>query len=174
MYIRQARLEDVANMMVVFDQAKEIMRSFDNYDQWGDDYPKEVLIEKDIKLSQSYVVIADDQESDQVEPGEIIGTFVLQRNEDENYNNILEGDWLNDDPYVVVHRVASSDKIPGVGNFMFQHWIQNYDNIRIDTSEKNKPMLALVRKYNFKYCTVIDLGHDTRLGFQYLAPSEKN
>lgn len=168
MYIRQTRIEDIDRLEEVFERAKEILKESDNFEQWGDNYPERNLIEKDIKQSQSYVVIRDEENDSPVEPGEIVGTLMIQKTPDENYNNILKGAWLNDEPHVVIHRVASSNEMRGVGSYIFDYLTSTYSNIRIDTTEKNKPMLALLKKYGFKQCTVIDIGNSTRVGFQYL------
>ncbi len=168
MYIRQSRLDDIDRLMEVFKGAKEILRKHDNYDQWGDNYPQQTIIEKDIKQNQSYVVVSDEEDSNEMDPGQIIGTFVIQKKPDENYKRILEGAWLNDDPHVVIHRLGSSNEIKGVGKYIFDHLTSTYSNIRIDTTDQNKPMQSLLKKYGFKQCTVVDIGHSTRIGYQFI------
>lgn len=169
MYIRQTRLEDIDRLIEVFEGAKEILKESDNFDQWGEEHPERSIIENDINQNQSYVVVRDEEDIGPVEPGVIVGTFMLQKAPDDNYKNILKGAWLNDDPHVVVHRVASSNEMKGVGTYIFDYLTSTYSNIRIDTTEKNKPMLALLKKYNFKRCTVVDIEHSTRVGFQYVS-----
>ncbi len=47
--IREARLTDMDEIMLVMDAAKKIMRQSGNMYQWGDGYPSEAVITADME-----------------------------------------------------------------------------------------------------------------------------
>ena len=97
-----------------------------------------------------------------------MGVFTYIYGEDDpTYSQIQEGQWLNDDPYGVLHSVAAGVSGKGVGAFMLDWALENSGNVRIDTHEDNKPMQNLLIKKDFKYCGIIYLENgDPRRAFQ--------
>ena len=73
------------------------------FTQWTDDYPTPALIEQDIREQQGYLFKID---------GEAAGYMYLSFDGDPTYPSI-EGKWLSDIPYIVVHRIALSRRFAG-------------------------------------------------------------
>ena len=48
MEIRKASVQDLGQIMQVYDKARKFMRENGNAEQWGEDYPSAELIEHDI------------------------------------------------------------------------------------------------------------------------------
>ena len=87
-------------MLAIYERARAYMASLGNPHQWGDSgYPSSALLREDIARGVSYVVM--DQRD------EVVATFVFVEGEDPTYI-IIEGAWLNEEPYGVIHRLASS------------------------------------------------------------------
>ena len=66
------------------------------------------MIESDIYKNISYLC---------VDEGKIVGTFVYFEGIEPDYAEIHDGQWLNDEPYGVVHRVASATGKRGVATY---------------------------------------------------------
>ncbi len=161
MKLRKTGKQDIVQIMSIINEAKEYLQS-QNVNQWQDGYPNEETIESDIELSRSFVV--EDE-------GEIIATAMLEVADDPTYQ-IIEGEWLNDQPYLVVHRIAVAEKCKakGVAKFIIDEAIKLFDptDIRMDTHEKNISMQRFLNKYGFKYCGIIYLENkDTRMAYHF-------
>jgi hypothetical protein len=160
MYIRKARPEDIDLLMPIFAAAKLFMEKTGNGDQWVAGYPSRELIALNIQNGNSYVCVDDDME-------EILATFFFEFAPDETYANIYRGRWLNDKPYGVVHRLASSGKVKGVSDFCLQWCFNRCGNVRIDTHKNNKVMQRVLIRNGYIYCGVIFLKSGAeRLAFQ--------
>ena len=48
MEIRKASMQDLEQIMQIYDHAKKFMRENGNKEQWGEDYPSSELIKKDM------------------------------------------------------------------------------------------------------------------------------
>lgn len=103
-------------------------------------------------------------ESDQ---GEIMAVLSVFTEPDPTYYEI-EGQWLNDEPYTTIHRIATSGVVKGVGQYCLQ-WVQERsENVRIDTHKDNAPMKYVLEKLGFAYCGVIYLDNgDPRDAYHY-------
>ena len=108
MEIRKSTYDDVYRMLEIFKEAREFMKEDGNPNQWGEAYPPKSLLLQDIEEGNSYVCIKD---------GIIVGTFYYKEGEDPTYKKIYDGQWLNDKPYGVVHRIATARGTRGVGSF---------------------------------------------------------
>ena len=94
--IRKSTLADLPVILSLRDQAREIMRSYGNTFQWPDGYPRDDMFRSDIEVGGSHVMID--------ERGEVVGTFALLPSPEVTYNVIYDGQWLDDEPYHVIHR----------------------------------------------------------------------
>lgn len=151
--IRKAEMSDLDRVMRVYEIAKKIMVSEGNTSQWQEGYPSRELLKEDIEKEQCFVCI-DSNNYYENEEDAIIGVFVLTGAE-ESYENIYDGEWLDDEPYRIVHRVGSTGDVKGVGQYSIEWSVENYENIKIDTHEDNIPMQNLLDKLNFKRCGYI-------------------
>lgn len=152
MKIQKATLYDLDAIMDVFAQARTFMREHGNAEQWGNNYPPRELIEQDI--DKMYLCMEDDN---------IASVFYYAVEEDADYQKI-DGAWLNEEPYGVVHRVASAGITKGAAKFCLDWAFAQAGNIRMDTHKDNIPMQRLLEKCGFTCCGTFE-----RLDMEWLA-----
>lgn len=162
MQIRLAKEKDLPQMRTIYNAAKSYMDASGNPNQWAVGYPPEEYLREDIALSRLYVCEEDEA---------LHGVFLFAVMDDPTYHYI-EGTWLNEEPYGVIHRIASD----GVKKGMFRMIVefckermaeQNVANLRIDTHEDNKTMQHLVEKCGFERCGIIYLANGSpRIAYQ--------
>ena len=148
MNIRKATYEDLDRIMAIYENARTFMRENGNPDQWGDSYPSRELIINDIKESCCHVCELQ---------GEPVGVFYYKKGEDPTYRKIYEGEWINNAPYAVIHRIAVATHCRGVASFCFDRCFELCPNIRIDTHRNNLPMQRSLAKNGFTRCGIIYL-----------------
>ena len=138
-------VEPFKNLLLVFrsDSDSGILYTL----QWINGYPRREKIEEDIQLGHSYVVTED---------GEIEGVFCFFHGTapEPSYDRI-NGAWLNDEPYGVIHRIVSSGKISGMVARCADWCLQKCANLRIDTHADNRPMQQALERAGFRYCGVV-------------------
>ena len=160
--IREARLTDMDEIMLVMDAAKGIMRQSGNMHQWGEGYPSEAVITADMEKKGGFVVVDD---------GMVVGYFAFLQSPEPTYARIYEGKWLDDErPYHVIHRIASYPDAHGIFSNIMDFCFSKDPNIRIDTHRDNTIMQHNIVKYGFTYCGIIYLASgDERLAYQKYA-----
>ncbi len=147
MDIRKAEMKDLNQILGIYAAARAFMRDHGNPNQWREDKPAQEAVEKDILEGVSYLCAEDE---------EILGVMHLTVEEDPTYK-IIDGAWLSDTPYAVVHRIASSGRVKGTGEFMLRYAMEQYHHIRIDTHKDNYVMRNLLNKLGFIHCGIIFL-----------------
>lgn len=158
MEIRKSTYDDVYRMLEIFKEAREFMKENGNPNQWGEAYPPKSLLLQDIEEGNSYVCIKD---------GIIVGTFYYKEGEDPTYKKIYDGQWLNDKPYGVVHRIATARGTRGVGSFCLDWCFNQSGNLKIDTHRDNIPMQRLLAKLGFNRCGIIYIENgEERIAYQ--------
>lgn len=167
MIVRKSTLNDLSEMLNIYEHARSEMIKNGNSNQWGTCWPPEDVIKQDIMLNQSYVVLDKDA---------IVGTFACIEGIEETYLEI-EGAWLNNDEYVTIHRLASNNKVPGVFNTAVKFMTDTFKrDIRIDTHEQNTIMNHLILKEGFIYTGIIyvynGLGRGRRVAYQKIYNNE--
>ena len=151
MIIRKAKPDDEDRIFEILDAAKAFMRSTGNTSQWDEeDYPGN-MIKGDIAKGYGHVV---------EENGVVRAYLALIEGADPTYANI-EGKWLNDAPYAVIHRVASDGKCHNILEAILEYAFSLIDNVRIDTHEDNGPMRHKLEKNGFTYCGTIYVSDGT-------------
>lgn len=148
MRVRHTKLEELDKIQEIILKAIVFMRSYGNTEQWNDADSIQDKVLEDIILKRSYVVVDKDNQ--------ILGTFMFSLDKEPTYNKI-KGKWLNEKPYGVIHRIASSGIEKGVLKKALEFGFKQTDNIRIDTHKDNLPMRHLLDKYGFTYCGEITL-----------------
>lgn len=157
--IRHSTINDLPVILSLRDQAREIMRSYGNMNQWPKGYPLQEKFENDIQQGHSYVMTDA--------AGLIVGTFAFIPGPDITYQVIYDGQWLNDEPYYVIHRIASTPDSHGVLDAVLDYCESIAPCIRIDTHEDNIIMRKGLEKRGYRYCGIIHLlNGDERLAFQ--------
>lgn len=157
MKIRPSKQEDFEEICNAYAYARGFMKKVGNPTQWGTTYPEIEEIQTDIEQGLSFVA---------EEEGELLGVFVFFVGEDPTYQKI-EGAWLNDKPYGVIHRIASNGKKPGVLKAALEFGFTQCENIRIDTHEDNVVMRHLLTKEGFSETGIIICHNGTpRIAYQ--------
>lgn len=163
--IRPTTLNDLPDVMKVYETARQFMQATGNKTQWIDGYPSKAFILQEIKASHSFVC--------ENENNEIVGTFCFIIGEDATYKNIYEGNWLNHAPYATLHRIASTGKAKGIAKLILDWCFHQHSNIRVDTHRDNKIMQSIVEQYGFEYCGIIYLlDGSERLAYQKLQKTD--
>ncbi|MEE8808385.1 MAG: GNAT family N-acetyltransferase [Lactimicrobium sp.] len=149
MEVRQTTREDLDAVMKIYAQAKKWMKEAGN-PQWQGNYPAKEDIEKDMAAHGSYVLVDD---------GVIVATTAILFGDDPHYRKI-EGKWLNDEPYGVIHRTAVAGRGKGYGSVLIQYaqkqaMERGIFNLRMDTHEKNANMRHLMEKNGFVWCGTV-------------------
>ena len=150
MKIRKSTEQDVARMMEIYAFAREFMARTGNPNQWGPtNWPPERLIHEDIRRGNSYVCENDE--------GKVVGTFyfIQGRDIEPTYREITDGEWMDESPYGVVHRVASDGSEKGIGAFCLSWAFEQCGHMRIDTHGDNAVMQGLLRKLGYIHCGTI-------------------
>lgn len=85
----------------------------------------------------------------------------------------IDGTWLDQAPYVVLHRLAVAQEVKGQGiatEFMRRTMTlareRGTGSFRIDTNFDNRCMLRLLAKFGFVRCGEIHYAGDPRIAFQ--------
>ncbi|MBR6691074.1 MAG: GNAT family N-acetyltransferase [Bacteroidaceae bacterium] len=158
MIIRKATYEDIPSLMRLFESAKGIMRSSGNMHQWGNGYPSEEIVRKDVDAGVCYVMCGDDG---------IAATMAFIPGPDPTYSVIEGGAWLDDAPYHVIHRIAVAVPGKGCARRLLDWAFGHTGTVRIDTHRDNVIMHHILKSYGFTYCGVIHLANgDPRDAYQ--------
>ena len=155
--IRPAVISELPQILDIYQKARQFMRDTGNPGQWGDQHPAESILRDDIAKEQLFLCTDD---------GEILCVFAYIPGNDPTYLTIEGGQWLNDEPYGVIHRMAVSRQGHGIASHCFDWALGQCPNLRIDTHEKNLPMQTALRKSGFTRCgTIYLLSGDPRIAF---------
>ena len=157
MLIRPATATDIPALRPVFEAAKAIMRADGNLEQWSSPgFPPEDLLLHDIARGGGFVI----------ENRGLIAYFALLPSPEPTYDYI-DGAWLTDEPYGVIHRIASYPEEHGIFEAIIDYASARYAHLRIDTHRDNRIMQHLIEKHGFTYCGIIWLEDGTdRLAYE--------
>ena len=137
MKIRTARLEEIPEIMKIYDAARRFMQEHENPTQWKAGYPSRELVERDCK--QGWLYVCEEQEV-------LAGVFMFCTEPDATYQKIYEGKWIQEGAYGTMHRMASSGQIKGVASFCLDWCFKQCGNVRGDTHEDNYVMQCVFEK----------------------------
>lgn len=151
MKLRHTTINDLPEVIEIINQAKLYFKN-EGIDQWQDGYPNEDSIINDINQNEAYVL---------EDNGKILATTMISSNIEPTYNYI-EGNWLQNDKYMVIHRIAirNDQKGKGLAKIIIDEALKLYPDvhsIRIDTHDDNLSMQRFLIKYGFTYCGTIYL-----------------
>ena len=145
---RKAVVHDKNNIWNIIQQAIA-RRKADGSNQWQDGYPNEETIIKDIENQYGFVLINEDK---------VIGYCAVLINNEPAYDGI-EGKWLTNDDFVVIHRIAihenylgqglSGKLIESVEGFALS---QKIYSVKVDTNFDNIAMMKIFEKRDYHYC----------------------
>lgn len=148
MILRKAIFSEIPVIWEILQQAIE-QRKQDGSEQWQNGYPNQQTVHDDITNGYGYVLVENDV---------IIAYTAIIFGKEQSYEDI-QGKWLTDGDYAVVHRVATSNSVKGRGiatrlfsmieDLCIQ---QNVYSIKVDTNFDNVPMLKILDRLSYTYC----------------------
>ena len=157
--IRQATVQDIPEILRIYEAARAFMRRSGNMTQWSGGYPPEDIIRADITKNILRVM--------ENETGHLYAVFALIPGDDPTYARI-EGAWKDTSPYATIHRAASDGTEHGVFRAMLDFARTQYNHLRADTHADNIPMQSCLQKNGFAYCGVIYLANgDPRRAYEW-------
>lgn len=161
MEIRKAKESELDLLMEIYGIARAFMVRTGNPGQWKDSYPGEERIREDISWGICYVCVED---------GVIEGVFSYLPGPDPTYQRIDDGQWLNEEPYGVVHRLAGRGHVHGVAACCLEWAFARCGNLRIDTHRNNHVMRHILEKNGFVPCGTIYVADGSpRIAYQKTA-----
>lgn len=162
MQLRKATITEVPVIWEILQYAIA-QRKADGSQQWQDGYPNENSIRNDIDNGSAYVL---------KDNGTILLYAAVIFDKEPAYENI-EGKWLTEGDYMVLHRVAASPlaKGKGIATQFFQIiedlCVQNnVFSIKIDTNFDNVPMLKIIDRLGYTYCGEVYFRGSARKAFE--------
>jgi GNAT superfamily N-acetyltransferase len=166
MNLRKATLSEQPIIWDILQQAIE-QRKQDGSEQWQNGYPNEQTVYDDITHDYAFVLVDNDV---------IIAYAAIIFGVEPAYNDI-QGSWLTNDDYVVVHRVAAANaaKGKGVATLLFKEIEklcikQKVYSIKVDTNFDNVPMLKILAKLGYRYCGKIFFLGAPRKAYEKMIP----
>lgn len=165
---RQATADDADEIWKILQQSIE-RRRIDGSRQWQDGYPNLETVKSDIERGAGFVL---------TENGRIAAYAAVIFNDEPAYLEI-EGKWLSDGDFFVVHRVAVSDDFAGKGyateifSKIEEHSLKNgVHSIKVDTNFDNPAMLRILEKLNYTYCGEVYFRGSARKAFEKILISD--
>lgn len=154
MEFRKATKTDIDSIMNIIKQAQAYFKQY-GINQWQNNYPNLETIRNDLKNENSYVLLKENN---------IVATTAVSFDGEKTYDRIYDGQWLSNNSYAVIHRIAVDNTYKGAG--LASQIIKNVEklclnrdiySIKVDTHEDNLSMQKFLKKNAFKYCGVIYL-----------------
>ena len=162
MILRKASISEKQVIWEILQQAIA-QRKLDGSEQWQNGYPNEETVQEDINNGFGYVL---------VEENTVIAYAAIIFGIEPAYLDI-DGEWLTNQDYAVVHRVATSNSVKGrgVATHLFQQIeelsiTQKVYSIKVDTNFDNIPMMKILDKLNYTYCGEIFFGGAPRRAYE--------
>lgn len=148
MTLQKANSSQIPAIWEILQEAIEQRRQ-DGSQQWQDGYPNPETIQNDINNGNGYVLLEN----------EIIIAYAAIIFEVEPAYNEIQGNWLTNDDYIVIHRVATSNLVKGKGIAtelfrMIEDLAEENKvfSIKVDTNFDNIPMLKIMDRLGYTYC----------------------
>ncbi|CAD7815307.1 hypothetical protein CHRY9390_02951 [Chryseobacterium aquaeductus] len=159
---RKARMSDKDIIWEIIQQSIE-RRRINGSSQWQNGYPNEQTVESDISKNFGYVLTIDNR----------VAVYVALIFNDEPAYSSIEGAWLTNGEFVVIHRVAVSEEFSGQGlvKKLFDYIeefvkSENVASIKVDTNFDNPAMLKILETKGYVYCGEVYLAGGIRKAFE--------
>lgn len=161
---RKANFSDVDAVWKIIQQAIR-RRKEDGSTQWQSGYPNLKTVENDIEKGYCYLLTSGKK---------IIASAALIFNDEPSYN-VIDGNWLSNGNFLVIHRMAVSDDVlrKGIATEFFS-LIEKFAkengifSVKVDTNFDNDAMLYLLNKLNYTYCGEVQVADGPRKAFEKL------
>lgn len=162
MILRKAEHSDLPAIWEIIRYAIE-QRRLDGSRQWQDGYPNLTSLQDDLDEGVAYVLEANN---------ELLLYAAILFSPEPAYEAI-QGQWLTDGPYMVLHRVAASPRAKGRGIattfFRMAEDMcreRSVPSIKVDTNFDNMPMLRIMDKLGYTYCGEVYLRGGVRRAYE--------
>ena len=162
--IRKAATKDLRSILEIVDDAQQSLKKR-GVDQWQNGYPNRGSILSDIEKGIGFVAIYENK---------IAAYAAIIINGEPEYKN-LDGKWLSEQNYVVVHRICVRKDLTrqGLATVLMQKAEEialqnNVHSFKIDTHKDNEYMLNLLGNEGFTFCGEIHYPHGERIAFEKL------
>lgn len=181
-HYRQATHDDTERIMEIIHQAQARMRAAGS-SQWQNGYPALCNIVSDIEGCHAVVACGEGctQTLDTRNAEEHILAYAAVIFDAEPAYADIDGAWLCDGDYVVVHRLAVAEEAlqRGVATDFLQHVetiarIRGCQSFRIDTAHENRHMQRLAASLEFIFCGEILYESGMRLAYEKSLSDEKH
>jgi GNAT superfamily N-acetyltransferase len=160
--LKKAALNDIPRIWEILQQAI-LRRKRDGSAQWQNGYPNPQVIASDIDNGVGYLFMDDETR---------IGYAAILVSDEPAYDAI-EGKWLTNDDFLVVHRVAIADEHLGKGlSAMIFQLVEkmalekHIHSIKVDTNFDNIAMLKILERLGYVYCGEVYFNGSARKAFQ--------
>ncbi len=160
--LRKANIGDSEIIWTILQQAIE-QRRLEGSAQWQDGYPNPTSIQTDIDNGYGFVLVQNNT---------VIAYAAVIKNNEPAYDAI-DGKWLTNNDFFVVHRVAVSNTVKGKGvaTKLFQllepfATAQQVYSIKVDTNFDNIPMLKILDRLGYTYCGEVFFRGSARKAFE--------
>ncbi|WP_207420630.1 GNAT family N-acetyltransferase [Desertivirga brevis] len=161
-HFRKAVVSEIPQIWEILQQAID-RRKKDGSDQWQDGYPNQGVIQKDIESGAGYVLTEGDS---------IAGYSAVMLNNEPAYADI-DGKWLTNKDFVVIHRVAISENYLGKGlaqkllKFVEEFAVERgIYSIKADTNFDNLAMMRIFEKLGYVYCGEVSFRGSARRAYE--------
>ena len=159
--VKNADMADFEQIMKIYKYAQDYMIKSGNPVQWGHFYPDAELIKSDICQNVCRVIYDKDGRH---------GVFALFKGAEPAYKHIENGNWLNEEPYLTIHRLAGDGQVHGLFQCVLNYCKNICQNIRADTHADNQIMQKLMEKNGFMKCGIIYVKNGTpRIAYHWTA-----
>lgn len=162
MNFQAAAKEQTGDIMNLINEAKQFLKAC-GVDQWQDGYPDETHILGDIEAGRGYIL------SDE---GKVVAYCCADFGGEPAYAGI-KGSWLDDGPYVVIHRltVGRAYRGSGLAKRLFAEVeamaaARGVRSVRVDTDEDNAVMRHVIASLGYTYCGTVWFADSVKIAFQ--------
>ena len=145
---RKATLQEIPQIWEILQKAIQ-RRKEDGSNQWQDGYPNPEVVKADIEKEAGFVLTVGEN---------LIGYCAVLINDEPAYAGI-EGNWLTNEDFVVVHRIAiaqyylckvlAKEMMKFIEEFAIQKSIYS---VKADTNFDNFAMIKSFEKSGYVYC----------------------
>lgn len=147
MSIRKARIDELSEILKIYERARSFMKKTGNPTQWSGGYPPKETVLRDITTGHLFVLEKD---------GALHGAFAFFPEGDPVYDTLSVA-WLNTLPHAAIHRVASAGTEKGVLGACVDFCLSVCPNLKIDTHKDNTVMQSALKKAGFTACGAADI-----------------
>ena len=162
----QFRLAEEKEVDFIWDLLQQgiLKRKIEGSNQWQDGYPNRDVVLNDIANNYGYVIDNADHK--------IVGYLAVIEGLEPAYEEIV-GNWLSQQPYIVLHRLIVDQKNPikGLATWIMQKVEElvaskGIHSIKVDTNFDNIGMLRVFEKLDYQYCGKVYFRGSERLAFE--------